>query len=196
MDQNYAKFGSILKRETLSSAPLPFASKHQVLYSADPFPGYYCNKEEPADNSCKKYSYYIPFEYSSPFDEGSLCRISLEMQTKVSVKICPAVIQMQGEFVHSFRVKEISPEQLQPIFEFLNQQDFKLLKNKSKKSFLAYIHLKAFFELRQIGDRLYENRDSKGLYYLKIPERINWTLFEKLITFQKWRYINLAKSII
>ncbi|RLD76265.1 MAG: hypothetical protein DRJ15_15630, partial [Bacteroidetes bacterium] len=134
---------------------------------------------------CKEYSYYLPFEYSLPFDEGFLCRISLEMQSEISVKICPAVIQMQGGYVHSFRVKEIAPEQLLTVFEFLSQQNFKLLKNKPTKSFLAYMNLKAFFELRQIGEGLYENTDSKGLYYLEIPERINWTLFEKLLTYQK-----------
>lgn len=107
------------------------------------------------------------------------------MQTELSVNICPTVIQMQGELIRSFRVKEIVPEKLLTVFDFLNQHDFKLHKNKSTKSFLAYIQLKAFFELRQIGDGMYENRDSKGLYYLEIPERIDWNIFEKLITYQK-----------
>ncbi|MEN8228073.1 MAG: hypothetical protein ABFS38_07940 [Bacteroidota bacterium] len=185
LDQNYSKFGSILKRETLSMAPLSFTSKYQVLHSADPYPGYYCNEKEPADNGCKEFSYYLPFEYNAPVDEHLLCRISLEMQSELSVNICPSVIQMQGERIRSFRVKEIAPEQLLTVFEFLNQHNFKLHKKRSTKSFLAYIHLKAFFELRQIGDGMYENRDSKGLYYMGIPKNLDWTTFERLITYQK-----------
>ena len=185
MDQNYSKFGSILKRETLSTAPLSFTSRYQVLHSADPYPGYYCREDEPADNSCKEFSYYLPFEYNSSFDEDLLCRISLNIQSELSVNICPAVIQMQGELIRSFRVKEIVPEQLLTVFDYLNQHDFKLHKNKPIKSSLAYIRLKAFFELRQIGEGMYENRDSSGLYYLEIPQHIDWSIFEKLITYQK-----------
>ncbi len=185
LDQNYSKFGSILKRETLSRAPLSFTSKFQVLHSSDPYPGYYCREDEPADNSCKEFSYYVPFEYNFSFDEELLCRISLDMQAELSVSICPTVIRMQGEFIRAFRVKEIIPEQLLTVFDFLNQHDFKLQKSKPTKSFLAYIHLKAFFEIHQIGDGVYENRDSSGLYYLEIPDRLDWEIFEKLITYQK-----------
>ncbi|MEN8155680.1 MAG: hypothetical protein ABFS10_01925 [Bacteroidota bacterium] len=185
MKQSTLRFGSILKRETLSAAPLPFATKQQVLYSPDPFPGYYCNEEEPADNSCKELSYYIPFQTPDHLEAENLCRISLELQSKLSVNICPSVIRMKGEHLNAFRVKEVDPEQLPGVIESLNQLKFKLLKEKTPNSFFAHIHLKSFFEIRQIAQDIYQNSTSNGLYYLMIPEHLDWSTFEKLITYQK-----------
>ena len=86
-----SKFGAILKRETLSNAPLPFKSKYLVLHLSDPFPGYYCSEANPTDNSCKEFSFYIPFKNNYFGDEELLCRISLEIQAELSIKICPSV---------------------------------------------------------------------------------------------------------
>ncbi len=179
------KFGTILKRETLSNAPLPFKSKFLILHSSDPYPGYYCSEAYPTDNSCKEFSYYIPFSNNYFGDEELLCRISLEIQSEISIKICPSVIRTKDENLRAFRVKEIDPEQLPAIFELLNKKGITLLKNKITKSFLGHIHLKGFFEIRQISEGIFENTESNGLYYLQIPASLDWKIFENLITYQK-----------
>jgi len=180
-----SKFGTILKRETLSNAPLPFSSKYLILHSSDPFPGFYCSEENPTDNSCKEFSYYIPFKNSYFGNEELLCRISLEIQAELSIKICPAVIRTTEENIRAFRVKEIEVSQLNSILTLLTEKNIILHKNKTTKSFLGHIHLKGFFELRQISEGIYENTDSKGLYYLTIPESLDWKIFENIITYQK-----------
>ena len=185
MKQKLSKFGTILKRETLANAPLPFRSRYMVLYSSDPFPGYYCTEEVPADNSCKEFSYYIPF-YNNYFgNEELLCRVSMEMKEQYHLNICPAVFKMEGEDVRAFRVKGIETHQYQHVIESLKERDFKLYKHKTLRSFFAHIHLKAFFDIRQLEDGIYMNTDSQGLFYLDIPERLEWEEFEKLITYQK-----------
>ncbi|MEA3477495.1 MAG: hypothetical protein U9R60_04900 [Bacteroidota bacterium] len=183
--QSTLRFGSILKRDTLSAAPLPFSTRNQILYSPDPFPGYYCNEQEPADNSCKEFSYYIPFQAPDQLAEENLCRISLELQSKLSVNICPSVIRMQGQYMRSFRVKEIDPGQLSGVMESLTKHKFKLHKRNSTHSFLAHIQLNSFFEIHQMEPGIYKNSSSSGLYYLMIPEHLEWNTFEKLITYQK-----------
>ena len=95
------------------------------------------------------------------------------------------MIRMQGEQIRAFRVKEIEPEQLLTVIEFLKGMNFKFHRSKLIRSSLAHILLKAFFQLHQIDDNIYENSDSRGLYYLNIPELLEWTIFEKLITYQK-----------
>jgi len=183
--QSTLRFGSIMKRETLSAAPLPFSTKFQILYSSDPFPGYYCNEKEPADNSCKEFSYYIPIQAPDQLMEENLCRISLELQSKLSVNICPSVIRMQGEYKRSFRVKEIEPGQLSDVLDSLSDHKFKLLKGNITTSFLAQIQLNAFFDIRQIEPSIYKDTSSNGLYYLMIKDHVDWSIFEKLITYQK-----------
>lgn len=185
LKQSTLSFGSILKRETLTAAPLPFATKQQVLYSPDPFPGYYCNEDEPADNSCKEFSYYIPFQTPGHPEEEHLCRTSLELQPELSVDICPAVIRKKDAYLNAFRVKGIDPARLPGVLEALSMRKFKLLKNIHASSFLARIQLKTFFDIRQIEPEVYQNSSSSGLYYLMIPEHIEWSTFEKLITYQK-----------
>ncbi|MEN8203927.1 MAG: hypothetical protein ABFS28_15110 [Bacteroidota bacterium] len=185
MDHKIPRFGTIKKRETLTVAPLDFPVKYQVLYSPDPFPGYYCNEDKPADNSCKTFSYYIPFEQSPPADEDMLCRISLEIQQKDSVDICPALIRVKGDQFRAFRVKEIEPGQLLSIFDLLMDHGLKLKKNRPTNSFLAHIKLKGFFEIQQIEEGVFRNVESKDLYYMILPGVVEWSTFEKLITYQK-----------
>lgn len=185
MNKQLSKFGIILKQETLSSAQLSFRPKNLILHSNDPFPGFYCSEEVPADNSCKEFSYYIPFKESFIENEELLCRISQEIQAEYRANICPAVFNMGKDFVRAFRVKDIDAEKLIDIIDFLKNKELTLFKNEPVKSFLSRIRLKAFFDIKEIGNGIFVNTVSDGLHYLEISEAIDWDDFERLITYQK-----------
>jgi hypothetical protein len=155
------------------------------LHSNDPFPGFYCSEEVPADNSCKEFSYYIPFKESFIENEELLCRISQEIQTEYIVNICPAVFNMGKNIIRAFRVKDIDPEKLIDIINFLKNKELTFFKNEPVKSFLSRIRLKAFFDIREINKGIYINTTSMGLYYLEISEYLEWDVFERMITYQK-----------
>lgn len=184
MSQNISKFGTILKRETLTSANLSKDIPYLILNSSDPYPGYYCSEEFPTDNSCKDMSYYLPIQ-EKHIREEVLCRISLEIQSKLSIKICPAWFNLEDLQIYAFRIKDIKESNLLKVIKVLEEYKFTFFKSKRIKNFLSYIHLKAFFELAQIGEGIYENSESRGLFYFNVKESLEWEDFEKIITYQK-----------
>ncbi len=184
MNQIQSKFGTILKRETLTSAKLSVDLPFLVLCSSDPYPGYYCSEDFPADNSCKGNAFYLPIQ-KDDIREETLCRISLELQSRHSVNICPAWFNFEDTHRYAFRVKEIEEAALAGIIKSIEDYKLTLFKSKKVKRFLSYIHLKEFFEIRQIEQGIFENSESKALFYINIPEQIDWEVFEKIITYQK-----------
>lgn len=185
MNDYLSKFGTILKRETLASASLLQKTGSLVLLSNDPYPGYYCSEEHPADNSCKAISYYIPLKEHLSVDIELTCRISLELQNELEINICAAYFNFENTFIRAFRLKEIEKEQLPDIIEKLKSKGLKLYRHKKVKSFLSYIRIKNFFEIEQIDAHLFKNSLSDKLYYFSIPEKMRWEQFEQMITFQK-----------
>jgi len=183
--KNYSKFGTIIKRETLASASLSVPSKYLVLHSNDPYPGYYCNLDQPADNSCKDISYYIPIRELQITDEETYCRISLKMHARLGLTVCHAMFNFEGSNIHAFRVKHTDEDGLHRLLRHLEGQGLQFFNDKKVKSFLSHIHLRSFFEIRQISENIYANRDSAGLFYFAINEMLNWEDFEKIITYQK-----------
>ena len=178
------QYGTILKRETLSTASLSFQAKELILTSNDPFPGFYCSEEMLTDNSCKENSFYLPI-HSLAEQEDNLCRFSIEIQEKESLTVCPAIILLDGEYTPAFRAKEIKEEQLKDVVDFFREKGIAFQKHREVKSYLSRINLKNFFELNELSEGIYQNKNSENLYYFLIPEKIKWVLFEKLITYQK-----------
>lgn len=184
MNKNLSKFGTILKRETLASANLSIDSPALVLNSNDPYPGFYCKEAQPADNSCKEIAYYLPIRETN-IREEDLCRISLEIQSKLHINICPAWFNLEESQIHAFRVKELEETELPNVIRIIERDVISLYKYKKVKNFLSYIHLKSFFEIHQIDKDIYKNAESDGLYYFLIPDKISWEQFEQIITYQK-----------
>ena len=178
------QYGTILKRETLSTASLSYRSKELALTSNDPFPGFYCSEEMPTDNSCKENSFYLPI-HSIAEQEDNLCRLSIDIQEKRSLTVCPAIILLEGEFTPAFRIKEIKEEQIKDVIDFFLEKGIEFQKNREIKSYLSRINLKNFFELNELSQGIYQNKNSENLYYFLIPEELKWILFEKIITYQK-----------
>ena len=155
-----------------------------VLSPTDPFPGYYCSEDYPADNSCKENAFYLPIQ-NTDIREEMLCRISLELKSMYSVNICPAWFNLEDSHRYAFRVWETDEAALAGIIKSIENYQLTLFKNKKVKSFLSFIHLKEFFEIRQIAQGIFTNSESKALFYFNIPEQIHWEDFEKVITYQK-----------
>lgn len=180
------RYGRILKRETLSTASVSFHFKDLILTSSDPFPGFYCAEDMPADNSCKENSFYLPIQHI-PEQEDKLCRLSLEIQAIKSMDICPARIMLEKVPVPAVRVKGIESGKLPDVFDYLNERGIQFFKRREIKSYLSRIQLRDFFELKEIEDGIFRNRTSPNLHYLIIPEELSWEVFERIITFQKSR---------
>jgi len=56
---------------------------------------------------------------------------------------------------------------------------------KEVKTFLSHITLRSFFYVEEIGEGIYRNDESEGLFYLETSHETDWPVFEKLITYQK-----------
>ncbi len=180
-----SKFGIIIKRDTLSKAPVSALTGWLILESNDPFPDYYCNEENPTDNSCKENYYYLPVKHNGQWDDNRLCRFILEIQKEKSVNVCIATIEMNGALCPAIRVKGVKAEYLKVVVDFFVTRNVFFHKNRDIKSYLSLIDTKSFFNVKEIAPGIFMNLFTDGLFYLTIDEMLDWSLFEKLITYQK-----------
>jgi len=185
LHQTEQKYGTILKREALRNACFDESCPHLVLESGDPFPGFYCSEKHPVDISCKEKSYYLPVQSVTCCHDDFICRISLEVFDKFSLQACPAQVTLMGKYVRAVRVKNLENHFFHEVVDVFGKHGISFFNNRKITPYLGYISLKAFFEVKSIGENIFQNLLSPDIYYLIIPESIEWKLFEKLITYQK-----------
>ena len=179
------KYGTILKREALSNAFVDADISFLVLKSSDPFPGFYCPGKNPADNSCKEISYYLPVQVQAGCIEDIICRVSLEIFNGSKIQVCASKVLLGGKFVQAIRIKGTNLTGIQRIVSIFNKNDIQFYKSRKVNIYLAKIYLKSFFEVKKLESSIYQNTYTPELFYLAIPEKLDWKLFEKLITYQK-----------
>jgi hypothetical protein len=179
------KYGTILKREALSNAFVDIDHSFLVLKSFDPFPGFYCPGKNPADNRCKEISYYLPIQVQAGCIEDITCRISLDIFNDSKIQVCASKVLLAGKFVQAIRIKGTNLTGIRRIVSIFNENNIQFYKNKKVNIYLAEIYLKSFFEVKKLEGLIYQNTYTPELFYLDIPEKLDWKLFEKLITYQK-----------
>ncbi len=180
-----SRFGTIFKREALLTSGADYRIDALILGAKDPFPGYYCSENNPQDSSCKEMSYYLPVYTSTLPSEDYLCRFCLEAKAKLHITSCPARFSLGGKTVKGIRIKNVKPEEVDLLVRFFEKSGLKFYSKKNTRTFFSHIYLKSFFNVKLISDDIYQSADSKDLYYLSIPEPIEWDLFERLFTYQK-----------
>ncbi len=187
LNQIESRFGTIFKREALLTAPVSSVSDVLVLHAKDPFPGYYCSEKNPADSSCKEQSYYLPVYTGTLTSEDHLCRMCLEAKTTFRISSCPARFSLGGKSVKGIRLKDIDFGIIDSVVKFFESSGLQFYSNKKIATFLSHVYLKSFFYVKPIADQIYQNTQNSDLYYLEIPEPVEWDVFERLFTFQKSR---------
>lgn len=185
LKQTIARYGTIIKRETLSGSSLNPGKPILLLESKDPFPGYYCSEKTPADNSCKEFSYYLPVAPLNCCHEDMVCRISLLVQKKFGVQTCPAHISLHGKYTRAIRIKNLKSQSIGEIAGVFEKHGIGFHKSKKVGAYLSHIYLKSFFEVHQLDQDIFQNKLSPDIYYLSISEPQEWKKFEQLITYQK-----------
>ncbi|MBN3035554.1 MAG: hypothetical protein JW861_08200 [Bacteroidales bacterium] len=185
MPEKELKYGAIIKREALSNSTLESGSGKLILVSKDPFPGYYCSESNPADNRCKELSYYLPVSVLPHTHEDTVCNLSLALARELKVHACPARISLMGKYVGAIRIKNLNKIPVDEIIEFYSSNGLSFFKNVRVNTYLSSIYLNSFFEIIRLGKDIYRNIVSPALYYLLIPEPVEWRIFERVITYQK-----------
>jgi hypothetical protein len=185
LEQTVAKYGTILKREALSNASSWENQKFLILESRDPFPGFYCSEQMPADNSCKEKSYYLPVTTLPCCHQDLVCRISLEVNQKFGIQVCPAHISLQGKYSKAIRVKDMQGHAMDEVAGIFEQNGISFHKHKKIGTYLSHIYLKSFFEIETLEQNIYRNALSPDIFYLTIPQNLDWKPFEQIVTFQK-----------
>jgi len=187
LDQIESRFGTIFKREALLSAARDYGTHALILYAKDPFPGYYCVENDPSDSSCKEQSIYLPVYSGSVSSDDQLCRMCLEAKIKFQIASCPARFSLGGKIVKGLRLKSIDTEKVSAVVAFFESAGLQFYSEKKIGTFLSHVYLKAFFDVKLISDQIFQNTINPDLYYMVIPEPVEWSVFERLFTFQKSR---------
>ncbi|MCF8366798.1 MAG: hypothetical protein K9H16_13505 [Bacteroidales bacterium] len=185
MKQTAPKYGTILKREALSNASSYEDPRILILEAKDPFPGFYCSEQMPADISCKEKSYYLPVSTLPCCHQDMVCRISLEVNRKFGIHACPAHISLQGKYSKAIRVKNMQGHGMDEVVGIFEQNGISFHRHKKISTYLSHIYLKSFFEILAVEENIFRNALSPDIFYLTIPQNLDWKPFEQIITFQK-----------
>ena len=178
-------YGTIYKREALINAYPEGNHDYLVLKPNDPFPGYYCSEKNPADNSCKENSYYLPLYNMPNCHEDTICRISLGIYNNTKIQVCGVYMLLGGKFVNAIRIKGTEAEGINKVVSVFMENNIRFYKHKNVSTYLSKIYLKSFFTIKEIETSVYQNTISSELFYFEIPETLDWATFEQLITYQK-----------
>lgn len=156
-----------------------------ILESKDPFPGYYCSEQMPADISCKEKSYYLPVTTLPCCHQDLVCRISIEVNQELGVQACPAHISLLGKYSKAIRFKDMQGHSMEEVTGIFEKYGINFHSNKKISTYLSHIYLKSFFEVIHLQENIYRNAISPDISYLTIPQSMEWKTFEQIITFQK-----------
>lgn len=184
MDSFLKVYGTILKRETLSCSKLTPNKKYLMLKSSDPFPDYYCSELDPTDINCKIPTYYLPYKSFDLVNDDRVFRLCLETKTKFDIDICSTQITLNEKYPNAFRIKGDKIEnKIDDIVDFIMNSNVEFYKSKIVSPFLSKIYLKSVFNLKELKNSIFQNSVCNDIYYFKISEKLDWAIFEKLITY-------------
>lgn len=178
------KYGTVIKRETIGNAHDCSVDNMLILQAKDPYPGYFC-PEKSTPPLCKSGTYFLPHLQPACCPDDHICRVSLEASNELQINTCLAYITINGRLTRAFRLKETPADRISDALRFFKTAGIETAPFRKIDTHLSEIYIKSFQCLVKIDANIFRNRILNNHYYLKIPQKISWDLFEKLITFQK-----------
>lgn len=174
--------GYILKLEELSSVSDNTLANTLVLENSAPFPGYH-GSNIPLDTK----PHYLFFVTDQKYQGDDIIRKACEIRRSYPHRFDASFGEttVQNELLHFIRIKDLES------FAYISglQQEFleKGIRFHKKKSIRDKSLIKVYkhFTLEQIGENIFRDTENSMMYYLKIPVKPEWKVFEKATSFIK-----------
>ena len=178
MDKKVIKStGLISKEELVASTGMLTDSKYLILEAAQPYPGYHGeNLPEVYDPE----SFFIVTKGS--YNDEKIVRAIMDAKkiVRFSFDGAPGTIITQQDHYNVIRIRHIKAPNIPSLLDALQKHGIELMKNKKQNRVSAILKIRKFFNIEEITEGIYEDKDQKLLSYLTIPRYLSWDDFKSM----------------
>lgn len=170
-------FGTITKKEQLTSVEDETNSNALVLENIAPFPGYHGTTVPENLESDSLFAIT-----KTIYSEETIIRIIQNAKKNLNFDFdaAPASFKMQNEDRTAIRFKELKYVLVGQVIEEFAKQGIEFRKTKKVAPFDTIIRVHKFFSLKQENEFIFSDGDDSHMHYIKIPALVKWSSFEKM----------------
>ncbi len=168
--------GYISKVEKLCTLMDYTLSNTLVLENSEPFPGYH-GSNIPGDTKPRSLFFITDQKYQGDDIIRSACKIKQDFPHRFDATFGETIIQ--NENFHFIRINNLDS------FAFISdlqqrfvEQGIRFFKKRNINEF-AVIKLYKHFSIEGIADKVYRDCENPWMFYLEIPSKPDWAVFEK-----------------
>ncbi|UCG28714.1 MAG: hypothetical protein JSV24_04975 [Bacteroidales bacterium] len=170
-------FGSITKVEMLHTLESNILENTFVVEAYEPFPGYH-GENLPSD----PIPHHIFLVTKKDYPEETILRVSQKIRKyfKHSFGARQGELHIFNSRLNCIRVKDLSSFELIPELQSCYQSEGIEFMRKRTYNNTGLIKINKYFELRELGDGIFKDLIDLQMFYLEIPDHLNWKLFEQI----------------
>lgn len=170
-------FGSLTKVETLHTIDHNVMPNSFVLETMEPFPGYY---ERTMPDDITPRSLFIVLKKDYPIECVLRACQRIKYFGSFSCDFTFATLWIYNNKYTAIRLKDLQDfSEIAPIQEAIVKEELELKRRKTLQA-SAFIRISKTFMVEEKTDGIYQDLDETDMYYLEIPELLNWNVFENL----------------
>ncbi len=201
--KTFSSLGTITKKETLQSVDFDDC-KSLILEISKPFPGYH-GHNLPEKNIPESLFLVTKEIYSNERIVRAV--MAAKKNTELKFDATPGVLYLQNSLVGAVRFKYLKYKEIPEVAKLLMKEGIEFKNRKLVTPYDSIIHIRKFFEMEEIEEGIYHDVKQDNMFYLEIPKKLDWDLFEKMTTELKYNledsnfdaalvYIYTATSIL
>ena len=179
MKKSREVLGHIIKEETISLLNHHIVKGTLVINIDHPFPGFHGHN---FDFSSKPRS--IILLTKELFSLAKILRAQRRINDKVGFDICAsfAKVKVDNKIYYGIRIKGLTCYDQIPDLqkEFMNLGFEFLMQKKIKTDKPVSIKISKFFHINSLDNGIFEDNHYKNMYYIDIPDYVNWDRFREI----------------
>lgn len=179
MKGSFEVIGYINKEELVSGLTRSILKNTFVINISHPFPGY--SREKMSKLTTPR---GVLFVTNQKYDWNMILRTTERINSFLDYEIngSAATIDLWNRNYHALRIKGLPSYDEIPIVQHAYQEEgYQFMKRKPMKDDLTVqFRVKKFFQLKEVGDRIYNDSGTTSMSYILIDRMLNWELFRKI----------------
>ncbi len=169
--------GAITKKENLASVEHDTKSTALVLESLFPFPGYHGTTVP--DRTDPKSLFLVT---KGRYDDDTIIRAIKKVKGNFSHHFdgAPGRISLYNESVASIRIKFLPYHLVGELVTAFENAGISFKREEKVEAYNSLIRITKYFDLNEVSEGIYNDNLWKEMFYLQLPEKLEWDHFEKV----------------
>ena len=181
-DKTLSTLGTITKKENLQSVDFD-GCKSLILEISKPFPGYH-GHNLPEKNIPE--SLFLVTKETYPDEQLVRAAFAAKKKTDLQFDATPGVLYLQNSLVGVVRFKHLKYSDIPKVARLLMDEGIEFKKRKLVSPYDSIIQIRKFFEVEAMEPGIYRDIQQNNMFYIEIPKKLDWDLFEKMTTELKY----------